>query len=384
MKVLKFAIIAAVSVLAVNIQVLAQETIYADPMAEESVQPQSVQPVAAEIPRKAKRNSSGQQIYILNNNATPQAQPSQPSEPAYLENEIQEQPVTEVNASPYAPSKATGLRKNREGLEVETEQKIVEKLEESRIVDEKTRQQRLFGDRLAPQPAPAPTALPSGYSVPVTVQPENGTEITDTSAPSPSTQTLKRTASPRFSGFERTFLSADVGVADYPDATNIRGNHALGVGLGTDLPNRFSFEGRFKYSNYELENIPLTGPEPDPTFFDIDQYNFGLNAMYRLLPGLISPRLGGLLSYTHRTYTQDTSIEFAEESDSNAFDVGFLVGAELDVNESLAFALDYTYMTNLSYKQDGQKTSSVQRANDRLPVEEFDYSFITLSGKFYF
>ncbi|MEK6554975.1 MAG: outer membrane beta-barrel protein, partial [Bdellovibrionota bacterium] len=55
-----------------------------------------------------------------------------------------EQPTTVVSASPLAPSEADELRKARERAEIETEQKIVEKLERSRLQDEQKRLNRLF------------------------------------------------------------------------------------------------------------------------------------------------------------------------------------------------------------------------------------------------
>ena len=57
---------------------------------------------------------------------------------------IQQQPVTEVEASPLSESRAEMLRKARRQTEVQTEQKIVEKLEASRLADEKKRAKKLY------------------------------------------------------------------------------------------------------------------------------------------------------------------------------------------------------------------------------------------------
>ncbi len=76
---------------------------------------------------------------------------------------LQEQPTTVVEASPLMESNAERMRKQRQGLEVNTEQRIVEKLEEARMEDERARAERLFGTGCGtakPAPAPAPAPAP--------------------------------------------------------------------------------------------------------------------------------------------------------------------------------------------------------------------------------
>lgn len=60
---------------------------------------------------------------------------------------VYKQPTTVVEASPLVESKAEKIRKSRQDAEVATEQGIVEKLEQSRLEDEKRRAEVLFGDK---------------------------------------------------------------------------------------------------------------------------------------------------------------------------------------------------------------------------------------------
>ncbi|MFN9066012.1 MAG: hypothetical protein ACK5V3_02210, partial [Bdellovibrionales bacterium] len=124
------------------------------PTAPAAVQPSAVPPVAQPQP------VTNQPIYIVN--------PPQAAQPAQAPVEaVQKQPTTLIEASPLTDSRAEGLRKARQDAELSTEAKIVEKLEQSRLEDERRRAQILFGDKLnggetqsQPAPSPAPVAVP--------------------------------------------------------------------------------------------------------------------------------------------------------------------------------------------------------------------------------
>ncbi len=66
-------------------------------------------------------------------------------------NQMSLQPVVHVTDSPISKTYATELRKSRQDAEVQTEQKIVEKLESARLRDEQERYNRLFGNKVKKQ-----------------------------------------------------------------------------------------------------------------------------------------------------------------------------------------------------------------------------------------
>ena len=106
------------------------------------------------------QNEDAQVINVDANSPTAQAKP---------------QPTTVVEAPPASESKADSIRKQRQGQEVQTEQKIVEKLEDSRMQDEKSRADKLFGNKLdnqqpAAQTQQAPPPQPV-YTPPAQQQP---------------------------------------------------------------------------------------------------------------------------------------------------------------------------------------------------------------------
>lgn len=107
-------------------------------------------------------DSGNDRVVILNNaNATTATNTNQSGQQGQA---VQQQPTTYVQAQPVSESRAEAMRKAREHAEVQTEQKIVEKLEQSRLDDERDRADRLFGNRFEspeqkPAPAPAPVVV---------------------------------------------------------------------------------------------------------------------------------------------------------------------------------------------------------------------------------
>lgn len=297
-------------------------------------------------------------------------------QPGYYQN------TQEVQATPLVNSKAQSLRRAREEMEVETEQKIVEKLEESRIRDEQRRSERIFGnklDRLQEEPTPKPEPevvyiekpAPQPASAPIVMEQEI---ISDEVQMSQSVQIDEPLMAPT-----RAYISADLGTSEYPDILNIQGKVATGVGVGVELPNRFVVEGRFRYSSYDLEKVGWDGSSQG--FRDVKQYNFGAGLNYKLLESTFTPKVGTSLSYVYRTISEDVGPIVRDNTHSTGVDLGFLAGLDMDINEGFAMALDFNYFTNLSTRREGE---SLVEPTSKSHMEDFDYYMITLSGKFFF
>src|SRR5690606_2509930 len=81
---------------------------------------------------------------------------------------VQTQPTTVIQANPLTESRADKLRRQRQNLELETELKIVEQLESSRMEDEKQRAGVLFGNKFNElENRPAPTYGGNAVQAPV-------------------------------------------------------------------------------------------------------------------------------------------------------------------------------------------------------------------------
>ncbi len=316
---------------------------------------------------------------------------------------VQEQPVTIVEANPLSDSRAEAMRKRRQGLEVNTEQKIVEKLEEARMEDEKERAERLFGNgfesgRTEPAaPVYAPPAPPVVVAAPAPVQ---GISEEDKAALRSEIREAitdsKKTSEPQ----DTYFIGALVGMSEYPDAVNVKGNVATGLSVGMTTSDRIVVEGTFLYSDYEVDDY--TSPFP---YKDMSQYNFTTALKYQFLPGKLRPFAGGVVGYTYRKatnrYNPGTGGYYGGgygggygsgygtnpsnlEGTSNAFDMGVTAGLDLQITDSFVIGGDVRYMTNVSYRRESSVPNFWGQSAGHSPVEELDYYTVMLGGKFTF
>ncbi len=339
-----------------------------------------VQPVAPAAPVAA---AGGQPIYILN-----QATPT--SNAQLQQTQVQKQPTTIIEASPIGESRAEQIRRSRQDAEVQTEQRIVEKLEQSRMEDEKKRANILFGDKFnqlnnnEQQQQPAVQVQQPVYAAPVQVQP---IQVQQVEEPEENTRdiireelaaAMKAEDESVVAPLETKYVAGILGIGDYPDTRQVQGNYALGVAFGTKYDS-FVVEGSFLYSNYTVSGqgyytgttgygygYPYSNPYGYsaggvyvPDTIDVQQYSGSLAAKVQLFSGIIKPVFGGLVSYSYRGYSWDNkSYGYVNDTKANssAIDVGAVVGADLEFSPKYSLGLDYRYMWNLSSRVNGGNT----------------------------
>jgi len=365
---------------------------------------------------------SGQLKYDEASNAVVEVQPAtvvetRPNPIVILNNNqrLQEQPPTNVEASPLVESNADRMRKQRQSLEVNTEQKLVEKLEDSRMSDERDRADRIFGNSFVkPTPAPAPVAPPApapvvvapvAEPVPVVVAPQPA--AVQAVAPAPQVveapkedkvdvrseirlamEELNKQEKPK----QTYYIGGMVGMSEYDHADNVRGTIATGLTVGTVTEDRIVIEGSLLYSEYAVDDYT----QSSYPWKDLEQYGIQAAVKYQLLPGKLRPFAGAVLGYTHRTasnrdlYGQDafgnavTTPAPSGESTSQAFDVGVTAGVDLALSNSFSIGGEARYMTNVASKRDNGDWNNWYSTNGVTPIEELDYYNITVNGKFTF
>lgn len=305
---------------------------------------------------------------------------------------VVQQPTTYVEANPLQDSRADQLRRARQDAEISTEKKIVEKLEESRLEDEKRRSEKLFGDRLnqmnEPQPQnPVPVysepqavqVIPSPAPAPQANDEDMKAEIMDAVRTEISELKKEEPKKPE----QRYYLSGAIGMAEYPDVVNVEGNVATGLTFGTEMDSGVVVEAGFHYSNYYIDEYWSY-----PFFKELDQYNFSIAAKYSLLKGKIRPMVGALAGYTYRKYFDRGYYNFSysneSEVTSKGFDLGLLAGLDVDLTESFAIGVEYRYVMNVTSRTDSEFLTRRFQPLWGEPVEELDYTLITLNGKFRF
>jgi outer membrane protein W len=347
-------------------------------------------------------NSNG--VVILNtntnqNNSSASAeQSSTANSTSTNQNKAVAQPTTVVEASPMAESKAEILRKERINTEIQTEQKIVEKLENSRLEEERARAERLFGNKfdnantqtpvvpVQPQPQPvvqpAPVVAPPAQNTQVTiekieiVQPE---EKPTASVKMDAPKEEKPVAPMRY------YVSGQVGNYSY-DANNMKSNYGLGVSVGTLIEDRWAVELGYFYSNHYIDTYWKF-----PVYSKLDQNDISATAKYYILGGKFRPYVGGDVVYISRSYTDRQQYGDAwnynnssTSEDTQAVNLGLLGGADFFINEKFAIGGGLEYSFNVMNTNPIDWGNSYGAPSNAKNLEEISAYIIKINAKYVF
>lgn len=368
---------------------------------------------------------------------------------------VQKQPTTVIEASPLSESRAERLRKARQDAEMKTEEKLVERIEHSRLEDERRRAEVLFGDRFnqlmnqseqksaqdtqqkqiivnenygvqgdvtqgaqasssqataqeqkaQPVMVDVPAQPPVYVPVPVIVQqpevkkPEESELVIIDKKEDKHVETIDRESLKNELRAEldahkheekaetRGYVAGMIGMGDFPDVQNVRGNYSLGFAIGTKINDRMLVEGTFQYSNFSIEQMDSGPWGYDPYYSritEMDQYTGSGVIKYQLLGGSFRPVVGGVLAYNYRTFS-DVQLAFGNnDASSHAVDVGLMAGADIEVTRSFSIGADVRYMWNVFNRSssDGfQRRFSQQVIGSGTPIEELNYLNFSLVGR---
>ena len=332
-------------------------------------------------------------IVILNNQKSSQLSNQQTSQSA-----VQDQPTNVIEDSPLNMSAAERRRRDRQNLEMQTEQKIVEKLEDARMDDERNRSERLFnkgfGSRDEAHAAPPAPQQIQVIQAPPPVVPV----VVEKEEPKVNVREEVRAALEDMKPKEKTsetsyYMQGLAGVGSYPDTTNVRGDMALGVGFGIVTPERIVAEGTFQYSQYSVADAQNYGYYQNgyygssyAPFTKATQYNFQGAVKYQILSGRIRPVVGAIAGYTYRSYQANSYgvVQNLNNASTNALDVGALVGLDIQVTNSFAIGADFRYMKNVGYRGNNDYTTMYNLPAPYKRLEEINYYLASIVGKFTF
>jgi opacity protein-like surface antigen len=365
---------------------------------------------ADDVSTAAPTSSPG--VVIVNSTTTAQPVQAQPVQAV-------QQPATVVEASPVSESKAESLRKARQEEEVHTEQKIVEKLEESRLKEEQERAQRLFGNRFdesaqqqqQAQPAVAPVvAQPAATPAPqpnVTiekveiVQPAKDDDakadkedaVIATPAPAvqqapaqPVAESKTDLSVDESSDFKPTYSIGAILAAPNYNANNVKSNYGLGVSIGSQVDERWAVEGRFIYSNYYVDTFWRPG-----LYNNMDQYDITADAKFYLMTGKLKPYIGASVSYILRKYEdrvkQGTYWAYNNSTtneDTNAVNAGAMAGVDFELNKSLTIGGGLEYSHNIMNNRNNFVSIYNLNPTDTKALEEIDFTTVSVNAKMTF
>lgn len=385
------AVIASLALAITSLQVSAETEVEAD--FQDAVVQDSIVETTSETVRKSEAPQGG--VIILNTNSNDNKNDSEAASNAEAITDVVA--VADVEAKSDVLTQAEAMRKARESAEMSTEQRIVEKLEASRLEDERRRADVLFGDRFEAleekKVIEKKEVIEDDYGlkeekvvekVVVKEVIKEKEETPEVIAPV-QTQTVAVQPPQHFKN-DRTYMGVAVGGMSY-DASNVESNYAAGVVIGRDMGNKVSVEGSFLYSNHFVEKFWYT-----PLYSEVSQYDIGLTAKYSIFSGSLRPFVGAGVNYVYRNY-QDRiyygggygSDEFGDEANTHAVDGSLLAGLDLQISPNLLIGAEFKYSTNVFVQNDepvfAQKWAQPTYGK---PLEEIDRSQVTVNAKFLF
>lgn len=354
----------------------------------------------------------GQPIYILN-----QATPTANSQVQTAQ--VQQQPQVDVVAAPLTKSRAEQIREARQQAEVNTENKIVEKLEQSRIDDEKRRANVLFGEpfnqlsnqnniqaqnvnvnqqNAVQQAAVVAPAAVVAQPVPVVVAPKEDENERRERIREEVRAALKSEQPVPEETLQTRYFGAMAGIGDYPDANNVKGNYSLGASFGTVYDKTLAVEGIFTYSDYTVDQY--RGGYYDyyynvliPRKVDAHQYAGALAIKYIFLDGMIKPIVGGLVQYSYRTYNwsndqygygySGSTGANGGDANSHAVDIGAVTGVDVAFNKKFTLGFEFKYMWNLASRVNNGSNANwfVSNGYNEKPIEKLQYYTMGVVGR---
>ncbi|MBC7741294.1 MAG: hypothetical protein H7061_03795 [Bdellovibrionaceae bacterium] len=316
-----------------------------------------------------------------------------PQQQSQAQTQVQKQPTTLIEASPLSDSRADMIRKNRQDEEMKTETKIVEKLEQSRMEDEKRRAAVLFGDKFdnmqntqeksSPTPAATqPPPPPPPVAHPVYIEPK---ETISREAVREEVRAALTEDDKAVTTGDSKYFAGLAGIGEYPDVNNVKGNYSLGAAFGTRY-DYFMVEGAFIMSNYSVDMnnfaIPSFGGYRVDNY-DVNQYQGVIAAKYQLLGGVVRPVLGGLISYSYRKFslTNGAGVSGSQDTgNSHAIDLGINTGVDFELSPKFSIGLDLKYMFNMSSRVTYNYANSTY-GHIGTPIEKLQYYIAGIAAK---
>ena len=355
-------------------------------------QEEEAQVSVAALPKK---QITSPQVVVVSPNNTNTVAPS-----SYVE----QRPKAYVDSSPLDESNAAKLRRKRQSVEVETEMRIVEKLEQDRMESEKKRAARLFGDKWdqgyqAAAPVQQPVAPQPQAQVYMVSPAEQELEKEDLK------QDLREIVSELkseekevvsdddFLGFGSSSMYVGVGggAGMYPDTKNIDGGYRLSLNLGWDYTSGMSVDLGLGFSEYDLydcfnSNYSCSVSPYGGNLKTIKQTDISLLINYKFNNrSRFTPTLGGVTSIVLRDYSSN-SYNSSNELKSRALDLGISGGMLLELSPNMQLAADARYMFNVVKDVDanGYSPFTYYASSNATDVEELQYLLINVGVRLLF
>ena len=331
--------------------------------------------IIAETKKEVQAKASSEadpRVVILNNQNQQVDQKAAHDQNAQVSN----QPVVRVVGIPTSSTYATELKKSRKEAEVETEQKIVEKLESSRLRDEQERLKKLFGDTPKQKTVVAPTVP----STPITVKATDESEIYSETVEEEDEDSIYV----GFHGGQSSNLTRAL--------ENVTSYGSFGISFGAFDESGLILESSFYYSQHQVENADSAYLNNSDIYglTDVHQLTGVLSLKYTPLTNRFKPYAGVAVSYNYRLYSDYYVCEYGSQyCDSQAKSDSIDLGADVGVNFELSkkVSIGFNLLINVLHLYDNRSDwvrDSYSEDLTLVKLEETNWIIASINAKLYF
>ena len=310
------------------------------------------------------------------------------------------QPVVRVLGTPISTTYAMELKKSRKEAELQTEQKIVEKLESSRLRDEQERLNRLFKGNSYPLVAEAKTVVEASPKA------VDSSEIY--------TEVVKPTA--QTAGEDSIYMGISAGQASNltKALSNVNSHGSFGVSFGSYDESGLILESSLFYSKHEInkryKNLYKNNQHNygESRLTDVHQMTGLLSISYTPSSGRFKPYFGPAFSYNYWIYSADTGVAGAcsglnfkycdNQVKADSIDLSLNIG--MDFKLSSKFSVGFKMLVNVwniyNNRADKKKPYTYNKHHhytyihsnrkyyNPLKLEETNHIIASINAKLYF
>ncbi len=295
------------------------------------------------------------------------------------------QPVVRVMGTPISTTYAVELKKSRQEAELQTEQKIVEKLESSRLRDEQERLNKLFKDKS------------TSVSVAAVTQPKATIVVADNKVVD-SSEIYTEVVTPfREKSTDRIYVSIQGGQSSNLTKAieNVQSYGSFGISLGSYDDSGLILESSFLYSRHEInkryKNLYRNNEHNygEPNVTDVHQLTGVISLSYTPSSSRFRPYIGPAIAYNYWIYSANvdsvstcTGINFQycdNQVKADSIDLGLNIG--MDFNLSPKASIGFNMLVNVLnlYNNRSQRTEHQHYHNN----DYYNYTYEYNNKKYY-
>lgn len=300
-------------------------------------------------------------------------------------------PVVDASAQPAAPTstsatdaKLDAIKKVRQDVEQKNDSKIIEKLEKTRLEEEKNLAEKIDATNLKDDKKQPIEAQPVQQQQP-TVKIEKVEVIQPVAAIQPLAEDKKEEKVEEKSEERQWYVGVGVGNVIYNGNVMTKSN--FGVMVGTMLDEHLAVEGSLTYTSLSLTNYWNGGGTQNYLFGSMDQYDAAAALKYYVLNSLrFRPYVGASADYIYRQYKDayyGSYNNYATGQNTNSFNVGVLGGIDVRLTERLSIGGEFKYELPI-YSQDNGIVTQSYWASWAKPLEQTAFTSWLLNLKFNF